>query len=118
MQRKRGCPQNGRGATTPTACQPSELLTTCEWQNITDELRLSDRELQIAQGFLDGLDERRAALRIGISEHTVHTHVRRMYQKNGVGSRCEFLIRLFVAHLTGNGGAALSTYSASCNLIR
>jgi DNA-binding NarL/FixJ family response regulator len=104
MQRQRECPQEYSGVvTTPALRQPSEMLTTCEWRSIADELRLSDRELQIAQGFLDGLDERSTAFRIGISEHTVHTHVRRMYQKSGVSSRCEFVIRLFVAYLSGSG---------------
>lgn len=92
------------GATCLNGLPPaSKLLTPCEWQAIATRLHLSPRELQIAQGLLDGLDERSVAGRIFISEHTVHTYVQRLYRKIGVNSRCEFLIRLFVAFLANNG---------------
>ncbi len=81
----------------------SALLTSIEWQAIAAELRLSARELQIAHGFLDGLDEHGVAAQIGISEHTVHSHLQRLYRKIDVNSRCEFLRRMFVAFLTTGG---------------
>lgn len=81
----------------------SKLLTPFEWQAIATRMHLSPRELQIAQGLLDGLDERGVAGRICISEHTVHTYLQRLYRKIRVNSRCEFLIRLFVAFLANNG---------------
>ncbi len=92
------------GATCLNGLPPaSKFLTPFEWQAIAARLHLSPRELQIAQGLLDGLDERSVAERILISEHTVHTYLQRLYRKTGVNSRCEFLIRLFVAFLTNDG---------------
>ncbi len=92
------------GETCVSGLRPaSNLLAPFEWQAIAARLHLSPRELQIAQGFLDGLDERSVAERICISEHTVHTYLQRLYRKMGVNSRCEFLIRLFVAFLANNG---------------
>jgi DNA-binding NarL/FixJ family response regulator len=82
---------------------PFALLCAEDWQAIVDRLHLSPRELEVAQGFLDCLDERGVADRIGISEHTVHTIARRMYHKAGARSRCELVVRLFGAYLASNG---------------
>jgi hypothetical protein len=59
MQRPRGYSEDGSGGVvTATLRQPSSLLTPCGWRNIAGEPRLSHRELQIAQGFFNGHDER------------------------------------------------------------
>jgi len=96
--------------------RPSELLTASEWGMIAGELRLSGRGLEIAQGFLDGLDERGVASRLGISEHTVHTFVKRIYQKCGVKCRAGLVGRLFVAYLVGTRRAVATMQTTACNL--
>jgi DNA-binding NarL/FixJ family response regulator len=81
------------------AGRASDLLTTDEWRAIAEALRLSPRELQIGQGLLDGLNEVGLGERIGISAHTVHSHVKRMYSKTGARSHGELVARMFLAYL-------------------
>lgn len=94
---------HGASARVAPESGPSVLLTTDEWQALAKGMPLSPRELQIAQGFIDGLDEHGVAVSIGISEHTVHSHLQRLYRKIGVNSRCEFIRRLSVLFLTNSG---------------
>lgn len=62
-------------------------------------LQLSDRELQIIQCVFDGMKELAVAQTLGISAHTVHAHVKRLYRKLGVGNHCELLTRVFAAYV-------------------
>lgn len=48
---------------------------------------LTAKEMQVAQCFPDGLSNREIADRLGISEHTVKTHVRSIYRKLDVNDR-------------------------------
>ena len=84
----------GHGGFAPaTPRHPSSrLVADCE--ATARHLGLSHRERQIAQGILDGLTEVGIGRWLGISRHTVHTHIRRIYGKIGVNSRCEFVIQL------------------------
>ncbi|MFT9257517.1 MAG: response regulator transcription factor [Acetobacter sp.] len=50
---------------------------------------LSERELEVLRYVSQGFTEAEIAGRIGVSTHTVHTYVRRIYQKLSVGSRME-----------------------------
>lgn len=68
------------------------------WRRIADRLVLSPRELQIAQGVCEDELESAIARRLGISAHTVHTHLGRLYQKLGVRSRVELVVRLVRCH--------------------
>lgn len=63
-----------------------------DWRGIQTELALSPRELEIVQGFFEDRSEMAMARQLGISEHTVHTYVRRIYSKLGVTSRCQLLL--------------------------
>lgn len=58
-------------------------------------LRLSPRELQIVQGVFDDLKEAAIADRLGISSHTVHTHLERLYRKLGVSGRGPMIVAIF-----------------------
>lgn len=55
---------------------------------------------------MDGFDEFGAAEQIGVSVHTIHTYVRRMFRAVNVNSRSEFLSRLFAACLKEVTGRA------------
>lgn len=81
------------------ARRPSKLLSDRRWRLIAIRLRLSQREFQIVRHIFDGEKEIVVAAALDISVHTVHTHVKRLYQKLGVGDRCGLLIRVFEAYL-------------------
>ncbi|GAA3290277.1 helix-turn-helix transcriptional regulator [Dactylosporangium vinaceum] len=50
---------------------------------------LSERERAVAELARKGLINRQIATRLGITTHTVNYHLRRIYQKLGIGSRVE-----------------------------
>lgn len=56
-------------------------------------LELSARQLDVLHGIFDDLSEADLARSLGISQHTVHTHMKRLYRKLGVGSRVETVLR-------------------------
>ena len=78
---------------------PSSHLSNDEWQSIADLLGLSDRQQQVVRCIFDGFDEPMIAKVLGISCHTVHAHLNRLYKKIHVKSRCELIVRLFLAYL-------------------
>jgi DNA-binding CsgD family transcriptional regulator len=76
-----------------------DFLSEHEWTRLFCELRLSPREQLIAFHLLRGLTERQAAQLVGISPHTVHTHLRNLYRKLGIGGRADLVLRLFEAYV-------------------
>jgi DNA-binding CsgD family transcriptional regulator len=65
-----------------------------EWESVCASLRLSPRESQIARWILEDETERTIANRLGISSHTVHARLQRLYRKVGVRSREQLIVRL------------------------
>jgi pSer/pThr/pTyr-binding forkhead associated (FHA) protein len=55
-----------------------------------EQAPLSAAERRVFELMLPGLAEKEIAGRIGISRHTVHTHIRKIYEAFGVRSRAEF----------------------------
>lgn len=82
-----------------------EVLTVSQWTAVGMSLRLSPRELQIVQEVFDDLKEAAIADDLGISAHTVHTHLERLYRKVGARGRTTMAVRIFAEHLRliGNG---------------
>ena len=64
------------------------------WVEIARSLELSPRELQIVRGFFDDRTEFAIAADLGISPHTVHTHIERLHHKFGVANRVELILRV------------------------
>lgn len=62
------------------------------WATIRGQLGLSQREVEIVRGIFDDLSGTEIADRIGISRHTVRTHVKRIYQKLHVHRRTGLLL--------------------------
>jgi len=60
-------------------------------QPVADELAepLSDREHEVLERLADGISNKLIAHRLGISEHTVKTHVASIFAKLGASSRTE-----------------------------
>lgn len=60
---------------------------------------LSQRERQVAQLVIDGLSDKEAADRLGISISTVRKHISKLYSKTDTGSRAAFLKYAYTHHL-------------------
>jgi DNA-binding CsgD family transcriptional regulator len=65
------------------------------WSTISSRLELSERETQIVALILHDEPEATIAGELGISSHTVHTHLERVYRKLHVSSRCQLVLRVF-----------------------
>jgi DNA-binding CsgD family transcriptional regulator len=59
-------------------------------------MQLSEAQKRVLDLLLDGNSEKEVAVRLEISRHTVHNHVKEIYKKMTVNSRPE-LLALFVA---------------------
>jgi DNA-binding NarL/FixJ family response regulator len=70
------------------------------WQRVTHVLALSARESQILQGVFEDQKECCIAANLGISSHTVHTHLERIYRKLHVSSRVALVVRVFAEYLS------------------
>jgi DNA-binding NarL/FixJ family response regulator len=73
----------------------SSFLSPGAWSAILQRFHLSQREAQIFQLILCDKTEGAIAMELGISAHTVHTHLERLYRKLDVSSRCQVVIRVF-----------------------
>jgi len=60
---------------------------------------LSPREGQVLDRVLEDQSEARIAMDLGISEHTVHTHVKRIYRKLGVSTRTMLITTIVASYL-------------------
>jgi DNA-binding CsgD family transcriptional regulator len=75
------------------------------WCLLARSLALSQRECQIVQALFDDQKESAIADDLGISQHTVHTHIERLYRKLEVNSRASLVGRVFVEYLSLWNGA-------------
>jgi len=66
-----------------------------EWRSLAAALALSPRECGIVRAVFDGASEKDTARELGLSPHTVHTYLWRIYRKLHVQSREELLVRVF-----------------------
>src|ERR1017187_688409 len=62
----------------------SGIFSGQAWTEIARSLKLSRRELQIVRSVFDDCTELAIATDLGISPHTVHTHVERLHYKLAV----------------------------------
>lgn len=70
------------------------LFSDQAWGGISKALGITRRELQIVHGVFDNLPESGIAQRLGISEHTAHTHLNRLFKKLTVTTRTELVLRV------------------------
>jgi len=83
----------------PVKLPARSLLTRSQWQSIAKSLHLSGRECQIVRAIFEGHKETAIAHKLGISPHTVHAYVRRIYGKLDVNCHCELLLCIFEVYL-------------------
>ncbi len=74
----------------------SACLSHEQWEAIAFSLDLSHQQERIVRSIVDGLHEREIGQEMRISTYTVHSHVVRMYQKIGVASRTELMVRILL----------------------
>jgi len=77
------------------------VLSDRDWQRIRTAFGLSARELEVVQHFFEGDTEARIAYRLGLTLNTVHTYVRRIYEKIGAHDQKEAILRVVAQHLAG-----------------
>ena len=94
-----GAPADPPPLPAPPAARPRALLTEADWQRLHDVVRLSTRERQIVALLLEDEKESAIGRRLGISPHTVHTYVERLYRKLGVASRVQLIVVLLASLL-------------------
>ena len=63
------------------------LLSDEQWLTVASRLGMSEREFQIVRLVFEDEHERNIATELGISLHTVHTHLKHLHRKLGVRSR-------------------------------
>lgn len=85
--------RNGRFARE----RASACFSDDEWRDIATALGLGERQLGIVKGVFDGLGDVEIGLELGISRHTVHEYVKRVYRKLGVHNRAELVMSVFLA---------------------
>ena len=64
------------------------------WSGISTRLNLTDRETAIVRGLFQRMNEEAIGSALGISHHTVHTHLNRVYRKLKVQSRADLFLRV------------------------
>jgi DNA-binding CsgD family transcriptional regulator len=92
------CPRSGPGTSLGNESPGRSIFSDRQWLSLARALQLSDRELQIIQCIFDDHTEATTAAQLGISTHTIHTHLERLYHKLGVNTRCAVVIRVFAEH--------------------
>jgi DNA-binding CsgD family transcriptional regulator len=98
-----------------------EFLPPEAWLGLYRSLQLSEREAQVVGLILRDESEAAIATQLGISSHTVHTHLERLYRKLNVTSRCQVVLRLFRAYIErdpSNGPAAIAIVQRRSNSRR
>ena len=77
---------NGGAVMTPSIALRVTKFFNKEMGGKNQEQGLTPKELEILQLLTDGLSYKMISARLGISYHTVNTHIRRIYQKLHVNS--------------------------------
>jgi DNA-binding CsgD family transcriptional regulator len=93
-------------------------LEAPRWRAIMRHFRISPREEQVIALIFENTSEVAIGRALGISAHTVHVHIARIYRKTRARSRCGLVLQLFAVYLTmerhmraegGHGGGATAS---------
>jgi DNA-binding CsgD family transcriptional regulator len=85
--------KNGKAAghKPPRPCGAA-MFSDQAWREMARRLQLSGRELLIVRGIFDDRVEAAIAADLGISPHTVHTHLGRLHRKLAAGTRTQIIL--------------------------
>jgi DNA-binding NarL/FixJ family response regulator len=64
------------------------------WEQVAEEMQLSEQHRRIVELLLRGAKCKQLGPALGIAEPTVHTYLKRIYQRQGVGNHTELLLRV------------------------
>ncbi len=78
----------------PEAAASRRLFKESDWPALARALRLSPRQLEIAELICEELTYAAIASRLGISINTVRMHIRGLFEKLGVQDRVGVVLRL------------------------
>lgn len=89
-----------------SVCNPSAPATHPidsfkQSRNIKNEVALTDRELMVIRQVAKGFNTLEIGIQLGISSHTVATHVKRIYRKLQVSNRAEAVYEASASGLLG-----------------
>ena len=76
-------------------------------ENLDIQELLPDRQRQILERLLSGDGEKQIARKLGLSIHTVHSYIRRLYRRLNVSSRAELFRACYAPAKTSNVSPAL-----------
>ncbi len=76
-----------------------------DWTTIATRLCLSGKEAEIVKGVLQDLKDEEIADALGMSVHTLRTHVGRLHTKLGVEDRVQLVSVVFATYLEVLGEA-------------
>lgn len=74
---------------------PYPVVSPEEWVQLVQSLGLSPRQVDIVRHLLRGESDKQIAAELEISVPTVRTHLRRLFQKFGIGDRVELVLYIF-----------------------
>ena len=91
------------------------VMTCMAWRHIAGALKLSARELEIIRGVFDNQTESALAENLGISGHTAHSHMNRIFRKLNVSTRTQMVVVVMgeMLALTRTGGNCLPPICAN-----
>ncbi len=82
-----------------TGTRGSSIFSSKEWDELGGDLKLSPRALQLVRGIFDDNTEEGIAFDLGISVHTVHSYLIRVYRRFRLCSREQLLVYVFGRYL-------------------
>ncbi|MCI0434384.1 MAG: helix-turn-helix transcriptional regulator [Gemmatimonadetes bacterium] len=100
-----------------TAKRRSAFLSDDEWRWLSVSLKLSRRQEEIVRCIVDGDTHDTIAGRLGISSHTVHTYLERLYRKLEVHNERDLVSRIFMAYSLRMTGRDQAERPAQARLV-
>ena len=83
-----------RGGRRRNQAAGAGMFSENAWEALSRSLNFSGREREIVRGIFDDRTEFGIASELGISPHTVHTHVERLHHKLRVANRVQLVLRV------------------------
>jgi DNA-binding CsgD family transcriptional regulator len=86
--------------------QHTFFIQESTWSDIMRLLKISGREAEIIRYIMTGEPDKCIASHLGISTHTVSTHLERLYIKLSVTTRSQLITRIFAEYVSINASHA------------